>query len=220
MEGENSRRDTIFSVDDTDGSRAKPILVAYATRDGHTGRIANAIGDTLRKHGLQADLIDLALPTVAEHLERYGAVILASPVNTGRYAPAATAFVKAHHSELEHLKTVFVSVSLSEAGVERSNATPEEHARFVTDVRRVNERFFAQTGWRPTHVKNVAGALLYTRYNFLIRFIMKLIARVSGGSTDTSRDHDYTDWIALERFVAAWAEELVANARRTPEPSH
>ena len=36
----------------------------------------------------------------------------------------------------------------------------------------------------------MAGACLYTRYNFLIRMIMKQISRQAGGSTDTTRDHD------------------------------
>jgi menaquinone-dependent protoporphyrinogen oxidase len=37
---------------------------------------------------------------------------------------------------------------------------------------------------------------------------MKRIAKHAGGSTDTSRDHEYTDWVALEQFVAALAEEF------------
>lgn len=31
--------------------------------------------------------------------------------------------------------------------------------------------------------------------------IMKVIAKRRGGETDTSRDHEYTDWEALARFV-------------------
>ena len=76
------------------------------------------------------------------------------------------------------------------------------------DVQKVLDRFFAETGWHPQHVKPVAGALLYTQYNFLIRFVLKHIAKQAGGSTDTSRNHDYTDWIALDQFVAALAEEF------------
>ena len=30
---------------------------------------------------------------------------------------------------------------------------------------------------------------------------MKLIARKAGASTDTSRDHVYTDWLALDRTI-------------------
>jgi menaquinone-dependent protoporphyrinogen oxidase len=61
-------------------------------------------------------------------------------------------------------------------------------------------RFFRETNWHPDHVKAVAGALLYTRYNVLTRFVMKYIAKETGGSTDTTRDHEYTDWENLDRF--------------------
>lgn len=100
----------------------------------------------------------------------------------------------------------------SEAGAERSDATPAEHARFVADVHKVLERFFAETGWHPQRVQPVAGALLYTHYNFLIRLVMQHIAKHAGGSTDTSRDHEYTDWVALDQFVAAVAEEFAPSA--------
>ena len=67
--------------------------------------------------------------------------------------------------------------------------------------------FRAETGWRPKSTKAVAGALLYSKYNFLLRWIMKRISRQAGGTTDTSKDHEYTDWAALDRFV----EEFVAH---------
>jgi menaquinone-dependent protoporphyrinogen IX oxidase len=38
---------------------------------------------------------------------------------------------------------------------------------------------------------------------------MKHIAEKEGGSTDTSRDHEYTDWARLDALAA----ELVASAR-------
>lgn len=79
-------------------------------------------------------------------------------------------------------------------------------------------RSFEETGWHPTRVKPVAGALLYTKYGLLLRFVMKLIAKRAGGATDTSRDHKYTDWVALDRFVDELAEESgrVAPGRRLP----
>jgi len=39
---------------------------------------------------------------------------------------------------------------------------------------------------------------------------MKIIARKAGGHTDVSRNYEYTDWAALERFVEEWA---VTNAK-------
>ncbi len=62
-------------------------------------------------------------------------------------------------------------------------------------------RFVAETGWAPAHVLPVAGALAYSRYNFLIRFVLKRIARANGAPTDTSRDYEFTDWQAVDNFV-------------------
>jgi menaquinone-dependent protoporphyrinogen oxidase len=55
----------------------------------------------------------------------------------------------------------------------------------------------------------VAGALTYSKYNFFIKLIMKTMARRAGGPTDTSRDYEFTDWAALDRFVL----ERVGTAR-------
>jgi menaquinone-dependent protoporphyrinogen oxidase len=57
----------------------------------------------------------------------------------------------------------------------------------------------------------VAGALPYTRYNFLIRFMMRRIVKTEGGDTDTSRDYEYTDWAAVDRFAAEFVDEVTAS---------
>ena len=49
---------------------------------------------------------------------------------------------------------------------------------------------------------------MYREYNVLIRWVMRRIARASGGSVDTTQDHIYTDWQALDRFVALFLESL------------
>ncbi len=110
------------------------------------------------------------------------------------------------------MPAAFISVTLSEAGAERPSATPEERARFAADVQKVLEAFLKETGWRPKRVKPVAGALLYTKYNFLVRFIMKRIAKTTGAETDTSRDYEYTNWAALDRFADELARDFVLAA--------
>jgi menaquinone-dependent protoporphyrinogen oxidase len=47
----------------------------------------------------------------------------------------------------------------------------------------------------------IGGAMAYTKYGPLLRWIMKQIAKRNGGPTDTSRDHEMTDWVQVERFV-------------------
>ena len=75
------------------------------------------------------------------------------------------------------------------------------------------DEFVEDTRWRPAHIKPVAGALLYSKYNPLVRFIMKRIAKEAGGATDTSRDYEYTDWVGLDRFVDELADELSSAPR-------
>jgi menaquinone-dependent protoporphyrinogen oxidase len=77
------------------------------------------------------------------------------------------------------------------------------------DLAAILERFVARTHWRPTLTMHVAGALPYTRYNWLKRWMMRRIARRAGGGTDTTRDYEYTDWNELSRFVLSF-EQLVA----------
>jgi menaquinone-dependent protoporphyrinogen oxidase len=57
-------------------------------------------------------------------------------------------------------------------------------------------------------VKLVAGALPYTRYGWLKRAVMKRIVKRAGGSTDVSRDHEYTDWTDLWDFAVAFSAQF------------
>jgi menaquinone-dependent protoporphyrinogen oxidase len=52
----------------------------------------------------------------------------------------------------------------------------------------------------------VAGALKYTQDDFFKRLMLQMISKSSGGSTDTSKDHEYTDWTALARFVSDFTQ--------------
>jgi len=178
--------------------------ILFATREGQTRRIAERIAGDLRQSGAAADVIDLGTaPRLI--LSDYALVCVAASVHVGKHERTAVAFVKRHRAELERLSAVFVSVSLSEAGVEDLARSQDERRKSSADVQRMIDDFAKETGWRPARVFPVAGALAYTRYNLLLRFVMKRIARKAGGPTDTSRDHELTDWASVDRF----ARELV-----------
>jgi menaquinone-dependent protoporphyrinogen oxidase len=141
-------------------------------------------------------------------LENYSAAIVAASVHRARHEREIVDFVKKNRAALEGMPAAFLSVSLSEAGAEDETAPAERRAQAGADVRRMIEAFLAETGWHPGRIKAVAGALLYTRYNFLLRFIMKRIASQAGGGTDVSRDYDYTNWANLDEFVDELARAL------------
>lgn len=193
---------------------ARRVGVFFATREGHTQCIAEHIVVNLRRHGFDVDLHDVWHPFPFA-LSHYSAAVIAASVHQGNHEKEMIRFVKDHRSELEHIPTAFVSVTLSQTGVEKTEATPSEHEQFVSDVRKMLDKFFEDTQWYPTYVKPVAGALLYSKYNFFIRFMMKQIARRARSDTDTSRDYDYTDWIGLDKFFDNFAAEI----RCTPAPA-
>jgi menaquinone-dependent protoporphyrinogen oxidase len=187
--------------------QVKSFVVFYATRDGHTRSIAEYLAKGLRAHDRRVDVMDVAAPLPDLDLARYAAAILAAPIHIGKHEKAMAQFVRAHRAALERLPTTFLSVSLSQAGVDDMNRTAEQRSRSAAEVKKTIDLFLRATGWHPTHVHPVAGALLYRRYRPVIRLVMRIISRVAGGTTDTSRDHEYTDWNALSRF----ADEIVAD---------
>ena len=183
------------------------VAVLFATREGHSKRIAERIMFDLLSLGFDSDLL-----AVKRHppfdLAHYSAALLVASVHAGRHEKEMVRFVRDHKQELEAIPTAFVSVTLSEAGAEMPDKSPAEHDQFVRDVDLMMGRFFCETQWLPSVAKPVAGALLYTHYNFLVRMVMKNIARKAGASTDTSRDYDYTNWPDLDKFVDDFTARL------------
>lgn len=178
-----------------------PILIVYASRYGHTHQIAEHLAGTIRTHGRQVFTRDVGERGPID-LSGCGGVILAASVYMGRHQKEMLELVQRRRAELRIVPTAFISVSMSAAEAQDSSRTPEQRQRAARDVARTIEEFFERTRWRPDRVSSVAGALEYTRYNVLVRWMMKRIARKSGADTDTSRDHIYTDWEALDRFAA------------------
>lgn len=203
-------------AEQTPGQRSNRIGIFFATREGPTQRIAERIADDLRILGFDVDL-HAVRNTLPFSLKNYSAAVLTASVHAGSHEKEMVHFVKDRRCELESMTTAFLSVMLSEAGAERLDATPKEHAEFVQDVDRMLGKFFKETKWHPTLAKPVAGALLYTRYNYLVRLIMRTIAKKAGAATDTSRDYDYTDWVGLDKFVDDLAEEIQRSPAAAPQ---
>jgi menaquinone-dependent protoporphyrinogen oxidase len=179
------------------------ILVLYGTTHGHTAKIARAISDTLRRQGASPDVIDAnaGWPQPGD----YAAVVVAASVNAGRYQRRVRRWVRANADALNARPTAFVSACL---GVLQQDPQVQQ------EVAAIMTRFLTASGWRPTATTTVAGALLYTRYNPLIRAVMKRIAGKAGGDTDTSRDFEYTDWAALRAFAEDFGRRVARNTSR------
>ena len=76
-------------------------------------------------------------------------------------------------------------------------------------ARRFVETFLRQVGWRPQLTAAFAGALPYSKYAAWKRLLMIAFVGLAGGDTDTSRDYEYTDWEAVDRFTTAFSQNLI-----------
>ncbi len=184
------------------------VAVWYATREGQTQRIAEHVAEDLRNRGLVVDLRNVRDNGEAIDCGSYQAAVLAASVHAGKHEEEMVEFARKNRLKLDQMPTAFLSVNLSEAGVERTDVTPEEHEAFVESVQKVTDKFITDTGWHPSQIRAVAGALRYTKYNPLVRFVMKRIAKTVGASTDTSKDHEYTNWVGLDEFAGQFAGHL------------
>ena len=178
------------------------VLVVYASRDGQTRKVAERIANVLRVRRHVVEVLDAARAPSDLDLSRFQAVLVGSPVHAQGYLRPVVRFIQAHRTELHRIPTLFFSVGL--AILSKINDGRAQTMQIV-------DRLIAETGWHPRRIELVAGALPYTRYNFLIRFIMRRIVKKEGGDIDTSRNYEYTDWAAVDRFAAAFVDEVAAN---------
>ena len=187
----------------------KPVGIVYATTEGHTRRVAEHLAGSLKARGLASVLHDARDARVGP--SAFAAIVLAASAHRGRHQAEMVRYVRHNRSQIEAIPNAFISVSLSEAGAEDPTLEDEQRQKHTAAVRSMIGRFVGDAGWRPRRVFPVAGALTYTRYGFLTRWIMERIARRAKGATDVSRDHDYTDWVALDRFAGTFASDVLGS---------
>lgn len=170
------------------------ILVIYATSEGQTAKIARALAARLTAAGADTDVYDAALsdPLPAA----YDGVIVAASIHAGGYQKSVGKWLRAHVNEFGSRPTAFISVCL---------AVLSKNIKSRDDARAIAQRYVNGFDWDPTMIKLVAGALLYTRYNFVVRWVMKRMSAAAGGDTNTSRDYEYTDWQDLRAFADRFA---------------
>jgi len=173
------------------------VLILFSSFDGQTGRIAQRVGEAFTAAGHAVALRSADEPGAGEEIERHDAVVAGGAIRYGGFSRALLRLVRAHRTQLADRPNAFFHVSLSA----RPGGNPAEVSRYL-------EQFSARTGWQPRECASFAGALPYRRYNPLLRLVMRLISAVAGGDTDTSRDYEYTDWQAVERFATRIASSL------------
>lgn len=162
------------------------ILVTYASRNGATAGVAEAIGKTLSAKGIQVDVLPMQSVT---DLAPYRAVVAGSAINGGQWLPQAMQFVRQHQAELSRKPFASFLVCMTLA---MNKGDYRQHvANWLAPVRALVQ---------PISEGLFAGAL-DTRRMKPIGDRMKFKLSVLMGVWS---EGDHRDWNAIQ----AWAESL------------
>jgi menaquinone-dependent protoporphyrinogen oxidase len=196
------------------------ILIVYGTAYGQTAKIVKRIADRLTAAGHRVTVWQGDALPAERSLDRFDGFLVAGSVLFGKHQRYLEKFVRENVARLNASRTAFISVC-------GAAASPEP--RSAQEARKYVSAFTARTGLRPRLTRSFAGGLAYQRYGIFTRWMMQIISRFSGAPTDASRDWEFTDWAAVDRFAAdlegilavppgvARAPETVATRRATPE---
>lgn len=193
----------------------KKVLVLYATLEGQSRKVAEHAATRVRDKGISARLEDIA-EVHDLRLASYDGVLMVAPVHVSFHPRAMVRFVSLQREQLAKMPARFLSLSLSQAGVEMPSARPAQREQSLEGVRHVTQLFCDATGFDAQRVVPIAGCLAYSKYGFFKRQAMRYIAKKAGGSTDTSRDHAYTNFANVDAAVDALCSEVTRAAAPAP----
>ena len=174
------------------------ILIAYATTEGQTRKIARFVANELIEARHSVELLE-ALDDDALELDRFDAAILAGSVHMEAFQSNLAGFVRRHTGLLNTKPTLFLAVSLTAAG---------KDAKDWEGLDALTAAFLKDTGWRPDRVEHVAGALRFSEYDFFKSWIMRRLAAERGETVNPREDKEFTDWGALRACLTEWAHPL------------
>lgn len=186
------------------------VLIAYATSEGQTARIAGVLAKQIETSGHRTDVWNLDDSSALPNLDRYDGIVIAASVHAGKHQESAQRFVTEYLAVLDASTTAFLSVSLSAVANETAGrARADEQIRLFLDV----------TNWEPDFVEAVGGAFRYSGFSRLWRAVIRLSQRLfrrqleQQGWPDMTLDQELTDWDGLRRFGERFSAELRPTGR-------
>lgn len=186
------------------------IVTIYGTGEGQTEKVADRIVDELGARGHEVTGINVRDVSADFDLTDFDAVLVGASIHMGRHQKAVRKFVTARREELMTMPTGFFQVSAASG---EGNEAGEAEAMGYLD------EFIEDTAWRPDRIGLFGGALRFSEYGFLVRGIMKRIAKKKHPELDTSRNIELTDWDEVESFAEAFATFVEARLGERAETS-
>jgi menaquinone-dependent protoporphyrinogen oxidase len=183
------------------GQEMARFLIVYGSDEGQTAKVATYMATWLKQDRHEVDLMHGKKAPAHLNVAGYDGILIGASIHVGRYQPYMVDFVRRYGEEMAETLSAFFTVCLTARG-----DSADEKAQVAAYL----ENFMQTTDWYPDQAAAFAGALRYTKYGLVKRFIMKRI-NAEGGDIDTSRDYEYTDWASVDDFVESFAHAVVGD---------
>ncbi len=169
------------------------VLIAYASIEGQTEKIAHFVGEKARELGKRTSLFNTANETGDIDLTEFDKIVLAAPVHERRHPKTFEVFVASNNSAINERKSLFLSVSLSAA-------FPEG----LGEAKDYADEAIMRMGLEPDAELLVAGAVRSSYYGYYEQQVLRHVVMRGRDYDPTQKEHEFTDWAAIERIVAAF----------------
>jgi len=173
------------------------ILIAFATTEGQTRKIAHRISATLVAAGHETVVYDCQAGEPVSKIESFDAFVVAGSVHQKLHQQAIHDFSVENCALLQVKPSAFVSVSLSITFPEGQSEAEEYVADFARD-----------TGWVAEHVHLAAGAVRYLEYDFYKKLTIQHVVLKGREMPEANGNPEFTDWKALDAFLGSFGDQL------------
>ena len=165
-------------------------LIIYSTTDGHTKKICQRIKNFLTDENL-VELLSLE-NSKKVNISDFEKIIIGASIRYGKHSKELYKFINLNKNILDKKRSAFFSVNVVARKPEKNTAETNPYIN----------KFLKISKWKPNKISVFAGKVDYPNYNFLDKFIIKLIMLITGGPTDTSQSYEFTDWSKVDDFSA------------------
>ena len=159
-------------------------IFIYSTSNGQSLKICNALNQNKESLIIDIDKIKTV------KLDEFDQIIIGASVKYGDHNKKIYEFIKNNKILLETKKTSFFSVNATARKSEKNK--PETNPYVI--------KFLKKTNWTPDNIGVFAGKIDFPNYNFLEKYIIKVIMWITNGPTDTSKTFEFTDWEDVKKF--------------------
>ena len=159
-------------------------IFIYSSSNGQSLKICKALNKNK-----EALIIDMDMLKTTK-LDNFDQIVIGASVKYGDHNKKVYEFVKKNRVLLEKKKTVFFSVNATARKSEKN--TPKTNPYIV--------KFLKKTNWTPDHIGVFSGMIDFPNYNFIEKYIIKLIMWITNGPTDTSKTFEFTNWEDVKKF--------------------